>query len=53
MGESFVVAQVEICLRAIVSHKNLTVLERRHSARIDVNVRIEFLKGDFQSAGLE
>ncbi len=41
--ETLVVADVEIGLRAVLGHIDLTVLERVHRARVDVDVRIELL----------
>src|ERR1041385_2860326 len=45
--------QVEIRFRAVVGDEHFAVLERRHRARIDVDVRIEFDQCDAQSAALE
>ena len=41
---------VEIGFGAVVRHKNLAVLERRHGSRIDVQVRIELHQVHAQSA---
>ena len=41
VDESLVVTEVEVRLGAVVGHEHLAVLERRHRARIDVEVRIE------------
>ncbi len=49
-NEALIVAEVEIGLCAIVGHKHFAVLERAHGAWIDVDVRIEFKKGDFKAA---
>ena len=53
VSETLVMAQVEISFRAIVSHKDFSVLKRRHRAGIDVDVRIEFDQGDPQASALE
>ena len=53
MGEALVVAQVKVGLGAIVGHENLAVLERAHGARIHVEVGIEFLQADPQTAALQ
>ena len=53
MGEALVMAEVEIGLRAVVGDENFTVLKRAHRARIHVEVRIEFLQGDFETATFE
>ena len=46
-------AEVEVRFGAIVEHIHFAVLEGAHRARIHVEVRIEFLQGDFQAAHLE
>src|SRR5881394_2676 len=43
VDEALVVAEVEIGLGAVVGHVHFAVLERRHRAGIDVDVRIELL----------
>ena len=53
VGEALVVAEVEIGLRAVVGDEDFAVLERAHGARIDIEVRIEFLARDFQSAAFQ
>ena len=50
VGEALVVAKVEVGLGAVVGDEDLAVLERRHGAGIDVEVRIELLQSDFQPA---
>ena len=49
--EALVVADVEIGLGAVLGDEHLAVLERVHGARIDIEIRIELLHGDLQSAG--
>jgi hypothetical protein len=44
--EALVVPEVQIGLGAVLGHEHLAVLERRHRARIDVDVRIELEQGD-------
>ena len=46
-------AEVEIRLRAVLGHIDLAVLIRAHRSGIDVDVRVEFLRGDLQPARLE
>ena len=50
MGESLVVAEVEIGLGAVVGDEDLAVLERRHGSGIDVQIGIELLQRDLQPA---
>ena len=47
--ETFVVTEVEVGFRPVFRHKNFTVLERRHRARIDVDIRIELDHGHLQT----
>ena len=51
--EALVVAEVEVGLRAVLGDEHLAVLERRHRAGVDVDVRVELLQGDLQAAGDE
>ncbi len=51
--EALVVAEVEVGLRAILRHEHLAVLERRHRARIDVDVGIELDQRDLDLARFE
>src|SRR5205085_8205485 len=39
--EALVVAEVEVCLRAVVGDEDLAVLEGRHRAGVNVYVRVE------------
>ena len=48
--EPLVVAEVEVGLRAVLGDEHLAVLERRHRAGIDVDVRVELLQRDLQAA---
>ena len=50
IDESLVVAEIEIRLGAVVGDEHFAVLERRHRARIDVEVRIELEHRDAQPA---
>jgi hypothetical protein len=51
--EALVVPEVEVGLGAVVGDEHLAVLERRHRARIDVEVRIELDEGDFEAPRFE
>jgi GTP cyclohydrolase II len=53
VGEALVVTEVEVGLGAVVGHEHLAVLERRHRAGIDVDVRVELEIGDADAAGSE
>ncbi len=53
VGEALVVAEVEVGFRAVFGDKDFPVLKRAHRTGIDVQVRIAFLKGDFETATFE
>ena len=53
VDEPFVMAEVEIGFRAVLRHIHFTVLIRAHRARIDVDVRVQFLRGDLKPARLQ
>ncbi len=53
VGESLVVAEVEVGLGAILGDEHLAMLERAHRPRVDVDVGIELLKLDPIAAGDE
>ena len=44
-------ADVEVGLGAVLGDEHLTMLERVHGSRIDVEVRVQLLHGDRQTAG--
>ena len=52
VGEPLVVTEIEIGLTAIVGHEHLAMLKGVHRAGIDVDVWVEFLVDDPQSASL-
>ena len=52
-GEAFVVSEVEIGLRSIVEHIDLTVLVRTHRARVDVEIRVELAHGHAQTTAFK
>ena len=53
VDEALVVAEVEVGLALVVGDEDLTVLERVHRSRVDVDVRVELLHRDPQPATLE
>ena len=53
VGKAFVVAEVEIGFGAVVGDKYLAMLEGRHCAGIDVEVRIKLHQVDFQPAAFQ
>ena len=51
--KSFVVSQVEIGFCAVVEDVDFAVLIGAHRPRIDVEIRVEFLQADFETAAFE
>ena len=49
-NETLVMAQVKIRLGAVVGHKHLAMLKRRHGPRIDIQIGIKLDQGDFEAA---
>ena len=50
LGEALVVTEVEVGFRTVVGDEDLSVLEGRHRAGIDVDVRVQLHVGDPQSS---
>ncbi|CAB4906913.1 unannotated protein [freshwater metagenome] len=48
-----VVADIEVCFGPVIGNEHFTMLERVHGARIDVEVGVEFLHHDAQTASCE
>src|SRR5436190_87245 len=46
VGETLVVAEVEVGFRAVVGHIHFAVLVRAHRSRVDVDVGVELQQGD-------
>ncbi len=46
IGKAFVVTQIQVGLRAVVGHKNLAMLIRRHRTGININVGVQFHNRD-------
>ena len=53
IGEPFVVTKVKIGLRPVRQHVHFAMLKWIHGARIDVQIWIELLQDDLESAMLE
>src|SRR6266446_1801236 len=51
--EAFIVAEIEVRLRAVLGDKHFTMLKRAHRTWINVEVRVAFLQGDFETATFE
>ena len=45
--------EIEVGLATVVGDENLTVLERVHGARVDVDVRVELLHRDPQATSFQ
>ena len=53
IDKPFIVSQIQVRLRPVVGDKNLSMLDRVHGARIDVDIGIKFLHGHLISAGFQ
>ena len=53
VSEALVVAEVEVGLRAVFGDKDFAMLKGAHRTGIDVQVRIAFLQGDFETTTFE
>ena len=53
VGEALVMAEVKVGLGAVVEHIDLAMLIGVHRAGVHVEVRVELLQRDFQSAVLQ
>ena len=53
VGKTLVVAQIQVGFRAVVSHENFPVLERRHRARVNVDIRVELDERHAQAPHLQ
>jgi len=51
--EALVVAEIEVRFRTVFGDEDFAVLKRAHRAGIHVQIRIAFLKGDFETATFE
>ena len=46
-------AEIQVCLAPVVGHEHLAVLIRTHCTRIHIDIGIQFLGGDLESAALQ
>ena len=53
VDEPLVVTEVEVGLGAVIQHEDLAVLEGVHRPGVDVDVRVQLLDGDLETAGFE
>ena len=53
MDEAFIMAQVQIRFRPVVQDVHFPVLERAHRAGVYIQVGVEFLKGDLETAAFQ
>jgi hypothetical protein len=53
VDKAFVVTEVEVCLRAIFSHIDLTMLVGGHGAGVDVKIGVQFHDGDADAAAFK
>ena len=43
INKAFVMSQIKVCFRTIISYKNLAMLIRAHCARVNIDIRVELL----------
>ena len=53
IDKALIVAQIQVCLRPVLSHKDLSVLNGVHGPRIHVQIGVQLLHGDAVSPRLE
>ncbi len=53
VNESFVVTKIQVRFCAVIQHVHFTMLIRRHGARVHIDIRIQFLNGNFETALLK
>ena len=52
-NETLIMSEVEVGFRAVIGHEDLTVLERAHGTRINVDVRIKLEHSDLKATGFQ
>ena len=52
-GEALVMPEVQVGFRAVVRHKNLAMLIRRHGPGVDIQIGVELLHGHAVTAAFE
>ena len=50
VDKTLIMSKVQVCLSTVVGYKYLTMLDRIHRSRVDIDIRIEFLHGYFITA---
>ena len=50
--KTLVVAEIEVCLCAVIGNENLAVLNRVHRTRVNVNVRVKISASSLCILGL-
>jgi len=43
VDKTLIMSKVQVCLSTVVGYKYLTMLDRIHRSRVDIDIRIEFL----------
>ena len=51
IDKALVVAKVQVCFGAVISHKHFSVLDRVHGAGVNVDVGVELLHGYLVASG--
>ena len=53
VDKAFIVTQVQVGLGAVFGYEHLAVLKRAHRTRINVDIRVQLLRGNLQAACFE
>ena len=53
VDEALIMAQIQVGLGAVVGDEHLAVLQGAHGAGVNIDVGVQFLRGDLQTAGFE
>ena len=53
IDEALVMTEIEVGFRTVVCDEHLSVLDRIHRARVNVDIRVKFLHGYFVTSGFQ
>ena len=53
VNKTFIMSKIKICLCAVVRDKHLSVLNRIHGTRVDIDIGVKFLHGYFVTSCLQ
>ena len=53
VDESFIVTEIQIGFSTVFGNEHFAMLVRRHGSRVNIDVGIKFLRGDFKASGFQ